>query len=105
MPRVRKPVFSDSSRRCHSIVRPLKTIPKSKHKKERTKQMATTKATNAKALTGGAQATRCLAVIFALAVTAATARPDEPKGDGKSDNKLAGNWKLVSAKYGGDKFP
>jgi hypothetical protein len=36
--------------------------------------------------------------------TAATARPDESKGDGKSDNKLAGTWKLVSAKYGGEEF-
>ena len=64
--------------------------------------MATTKATNAKALTGGTQVTRCLAVIFALAVTAATTWPDEPKGDAKSDNKLVGTWKVVSGKYGGE---
>jgi hypothetical protein len=62
------------------------------------------KAINAKVITGGAQAARCLAVIVALAVTAATARSDEPKGDAKSDNKLVGTWKMVSAKYGGQEF-
>jgi len=52
-------------------------------------------------------ATRCLAVIIALAVTAETGRADEPKGEAKSDNKLVGTWKLASAKYGGQehKFP
>jgi hypothetical protein len=63
--------------------------------------MATWKATNAKAVTGGAQAARCLAVIFALAATAATGLSAEPRGDAKSDNKLVGTWKLASAKYGG----
>src|SRR6266404_6230533 len=63
--------------------------------------MAMKRATNAKVLTGAAQAVRCLAVIVALAVTSANARPDEPKGDAKSDNKLVGTWKMVSAKYGG----
>jgi hypothetical protein len=69
--------------------------------------MASRKTTNAKLLTRGAQATRCLAVIIALAVTAATARPDEPKADAKSQHKLVGTWKLLSAKYGGQesKFP
>src|SRR6266550_7410035 len=66
--------------------------------------MTTTKTTNAKVLTGGAQVTRCLAVIIALAVTAASARPDEPKGDAKSDHKLVGTWKLISAKYGDQEF-
>lgn len=52
-------------------------------------------------------ATRCLAVIIALAVTAATGRADEPKGGAKADNKLVGTWRLASAKYGGKeyKFP
>ena len=63
--------------------------------------METTKAANAKVLTGGAQATLGLALIIALAVTAAIAWPDEPKGDAKSDNKLLGTWKVISAKYGG----
>jgi hypothetical protein len=52
-------------------------------------------------------ATRCLAVIIALAVAAANGRADEPKGGVKADNKLVGTWKLVSAKWGGKKgrFP
>jgi hypothetical protein len=41
-------------------------------------------------------------VIIALAITATTARPAEPKGDTKSDIKLVGTWKLISAKYGGE---
>jgi hypothetical protein len=49
-------------------------------------------------------AMRCLAVIVALAVTAAADRADEPNGAGKSDNKLVGTWKLTSAKYGGNEF-
>jgi hypothetical protein len=91
-------------RRTESFGRPLKTVPRSKHKKERKKQMTMMKAINAKVITGGAQAVRCLAVIIALAATAATARSDEPKGDAKSDNKLVGTWKMVSAKYGGQEF-
>ena len=63
--------------------------------------MATPKATNARILTGVAQAAGCLAVIIALAVTVATARSAESKPDAKSDHKLVGTWKLVSAKYGG----
>ena len=68
--------------------------------------MATTKATTVKVLPGGAHATRCLAVIIALAITA-TARPAEQKADAKSVHKLVGTWKLISAKYGGEesKFP
>jgi len=46
-------------------------------------------------------ATLCLAVVVALAVPAA--RADEKK-DAKTDNKLIGTWKLVSAKYGGKEF-
>jgi hypothetical protein len=46
-------------------------------------------------------ATRCLVVTIALAVTAAPAAADEPKGGAKDENKLVGTWKLVSAKYGG----
>jgi hypothetical protein len=52
----------------------------------------------------GKSACRCLAVVVALTVAAATAWADEPKGAGKSDNKLVGTWKLVSAKYGGEDF-
>jgi hypothetical protein len=47
---------------------------------------------------------RYVALVLALAVTAATARAEEPKGDAKADNKLIGTWKLVSAKYGGNEF-
>jgi hypothetical protein len=52
-------------------------------------------------------ATPCFAAIVALAATAASTRAEEPKGAAKSDNKLVGTWKLVSAKYGGEeyKFP
>lgn len=63
--------------------------------------MTRKKAIDAKVLTGGAQAVRCLAVIIALAVAAATARSAEPKGDAKSNNPLVGTWKIVSAKFGG----
>ena len=41
------------------------------------------------------------ALIIALAVTAALSWSAEPAGGSKSDNKLVGTWKLVSAKYGG----
>jgi hypothetical protein len=64
--------------------------------------MTTRKASNAKVLIGGTHAARCLAMVMAVAVTAATAWSAEPKGDAKSDNKLIGTWKLVSAKYGGE---
>ena len=54
-------------------------------------------ATNhAKVLAGEAQATRCLALIIALTVTAATGWSAEPHGDTKSDNKLIGTWKMIS---------
>ena len=66
--------------------------------------MATRNSTNGKVFTRGAEAVCCLLVIVALAVTATTARPAEPKGDMKSENKLVGTWKLVSAKYGGQEF-
>jgi hypothetical protein len=66
--------------------------------------MTTRKASYAKVLTSGTHAARCLALIIAIAVTAATAWSAEPKGDAKSDNKLVGTWKLVSAKYGGEEF-
>jgi hypothetical protein len=45
-------------------------------------------------------AARLLAVIVAVAVTAAAVRADEPK-KGAADNKLVGTWKCVSAKIGG----
>jgi hypothetical protein len=41
-----------------------------------------------------------LAVLIALVLTA-TALADEPKGDQKSENKLVGTWKRISAKYDG----
>jgi hypothetical protein len=63
--------------------------------------MATSKATNAKVITRRARPIWCLLVIIALALTAPTAWPDEPKGGSKSDNKLLGTWKLISGKYGG----
>jgi hypothetical protein len=63
--------------------------------------VTTRKPTNS---TGGAQATPCLALIIALAVTAAIGWSAEPKGDAKSDNKLVGTWKLTTAKYGGQEF-
>lgn len=62
------------------------------------------KAINANVLTSGAQVARWLALIIALTVTAAPARSDEPKGNARSENKLLGTWKLVSAKYGGQEF-
>jgi hypothetical protein len=46
-------------------------------------------------------ASQCLAVILALAATAATVRAEDPKGDAKGAQKLVGTWKVVSAKYGG----
>src|SRR5262249_60225768 len=49
-------------------------------------------------------AIRCFAVIFALAMTTAPVRADDPEGGAKTENKLVGTWKLVSAKYGGKEF-
>jgi len=46
-------------------------------------------------------ATRCLAVIIALAVPAETCRADEPKAEAKAGNTVVGTWKLAFAKYGG----
>ena len=46
----------------------------------------------------------CLVLLFALAVSAPTARAAEAKADAKSGNQLVGTWKLVSAKYGGEEF-
>jgi hypothetical protein len=48
---------------------------------------------------------RFLAVATALVLVAAVGRGDEPKGGAKSDNKLIGTWKSVSAKYGGEDAP
>lgn len=66
--------------------------------------MPSYKATNRKGLTTGLQTGRSLVMILALAVITTTARSAEPKGDAKSDNKLVGTWKLVSAKYGGEEY-
>jgi len=63
---------------------------------------AAKKTIKTKAITGGARVAYFMAMIFALAITAPPARSDEPKGDAKSENKLVGTWKLVSAKYGGE---
>jgi hypothetical protein len=41
-------------------------------------------------------------VLIALSTDLAPAA--EPKADAKTDNKLVGTWKLVSAKYGGQEF-
>jgi len=69
--------------------------------------MTTMKATNGKVIACAGQVARCLALIIALAVTASTARPAEPKADAKSYHKLVGTWKLLTAKYGGQEsqFP
>ena len=69
--------------------------------------MTTTETKKAKSTTGGAQAIYWLAMVSILAITAPTARSAEPNQDGKSENKLVGTWKMVSAKYGGQevKFP
>lgn len=66
--------------------------------------ITTRKATNARVLAGETRPAWCLAMIIAFALTAATVRPAEPKGDAKYENKLVGTWKLVSAKYGGKEF-
>ncbi len=62
------------------------------------------RSTEAKTLTGWARAVRCLMTIMALTVAATTAQSGEAKADAKSENKLVGTWKLVSAKYGGEEF-
>lgn len=46
---------------------------------------------------------RWFTVVVTLAA-AAVARPDDPPGDAKADNKLIGTWKMVSAKYDGQEF-
>jgi hypothetical protein len=43
-------------------------------------------------------------MLLVLAVTAPAVRSEEAKGDAKSQNKLVGTWRLVSAKYGGQEF-
>jgi len=43
-----------------------------------------------------------LTLVAAVAFTSARSAADEPKkAEAKSENKLVGTWKLVSAKYGG----
>ncbi len=66
--------------------------------------MATRNAANKTVITGVADGIRGLLVIFALAVTVTTARSADSKGDVKSDNKLVGTWKMISAKYDGQDF-
>jgi hypothetical protein len=57
---------------------------------------------NTKSIRGELRAFSCLAVVVALAtMTSATGSSAEPKPDTKTENKLVGTWKLVSAKYGG----
>lgn len=64
--------------------------------------MVMRKATKTKTFAGGTQAACCLAMIFALAVTSTVVRSEGANGDAKSENKLVGTWKLISAKYGGE---
>lgn len=45
-----------------------------------------------------------LAIILSLALAAPGLWAGEAKGDSQSANKLAGTWKLVSAKYGGEDY-
>jgi hypothetical protein len=68
------------------------------------KTMLRWKTTNAKGLTAGLRSAWWPAMIVALVVTIATAWSADPKVDAKSGNKLLGTWKMVSAKYGGEKF-
>ncbi len=63
--------------------------------------MATGNSTKGKVLINGSEALRCLLVMVALAVTTTSARSAEPIVDTKSENKLVGTWKLVSAKFNG----
>src|SRR5262249_47571669 len=46
----------------------------------------------------------CLAMAISIAVAATHAVSEEPKRDTKHENQLVGTWKLVSAKFGGNKF-
>jgi hypothetical protein len=43
-------------------------------------------------------------VVVGLAFTVGAVRADEPKKDGKLQEKLIGTWKMTSAKYGGKEF-
>jgi len=46
-----------------------------------------------------------LALVAAVAFTSARSAADGPKkAEAKSENKLVGTWKLVSAKYGGNEI-
>jgi len=46
-----------------------------------------------------------LAVVIAVAFASARSAADEPKkAEAKTENKLVGTWKLVSAKYDGKEF-
>lgn len=62
----------------------------------------TTWKTHIKAI-GGAGPAVCLA-LFVLAGSIPTASSAEAKSEAKSENKLVGTWKLVSAKYGGEEY-
>ncbi len=66
--------------------------------------MVMKKTTKGKRIARAVQAACCLVAFFALAVTAPPAWSAEPKGDAKTENKLVGTWKLVSAKFGGEEF-
>jgi hypothetical protein len=46
----------------------------------------------------------CLAFAVSFTVVATRAVSEEPKNDTKHENKLVGTWKLISAKFGGNKF-
>jgi hypothetical protein len=44
-------------------------------------------------------------MLIAVLIAGPRSIADEPKGDGKAENKLLGTWKLISAKYGGKEVP
>ena len=62
-----------------------------------------TRTATLKAITGASQLA-CLALVFALVVSAPVARAAEAKADAKSGSQVVGTWKLVSAKYGGQEY-
>lgn len=62
------------------------------------------RSTNARAHIGWAQAAGCLVMIIAFTFAAVTARSAELKTNAKSENKLVGTWRMVSARFGGDEF-
>jgi len=62
------------------------------------------KATSTKGFTPRMHAAWCLVTIVALAVITTTVRSAESKSDARTENKLVGTWRMVSAKYGGEEY-